>query len=90
MEDIRLKSRNLTKILIVEFAYCSILYFAYNVFIIKSKATAFIYVALLIILPFILNIYIYLRSKKKSNVIDANYAIIVQILVLIFSVKFLI
>ncbi len=90
INKIRVKSRNLTKIIIVEFAYCALLYFVYKVYILQSSITHSIYIGLLIVLPLVFNLYLYLENKKKSIWLEANNLIIVQILILMFSIKFLI
>jgi hypothetical protein len=90
INKIRVKSRNLSKIIIVEFAYCALLYFVYKVYIIQSDLTSWIYLGLLIVLPLVFNLYLYLKNKKNSDWLEANNLIIVQILILMFSFKFLV
>ena len=90
IETIKIKSKNLAKVIIAEFAYCSFLYFGYKVFLKKSNLIDIIYLGLLIVLPFVFNMFLYFRSKKNSNFIDAHNLVIVQILILFYSFKFLI
>ena len=86
----KIKSKNLTKVIIAEFAYCSFLYFGYKVFLKQSNLVDVIYLGLLIILPFVFNLFLYFRSKKSLNFIDPHSLVIVQILILFYSFKFLI
>lgn len=89
IDKIRTYSKNFTKIIVLEFFYCSILFFLKKIFIIQSVLTNRIYIILLIIIPIIFNVFLYLRNKKKERLIETNYVIIIQILVLYYSFKFL-
>jgi len=90
IQTIRIKSKNLAKVIIAEFAYCSFLYFGFKVFLIQSNFIDILYLGLLIILPFVFNLFLYFKTKKSSKFIDAHNLVIVQILILFYSFKFLI
>lgn len=90
LKKIKRQSKNLAKVMVAEFGYCSILYFIYKAFIKQTALTNWIYIALLIILPLAFNIFLYIKSKKQSIMIESNNIIIVQILILFFSLKILI
>ncbi len=90
IEKVRKQSKNLTKIIIIEFAYCSILYFIFKAFVKQSNLINCIYLGMLLILPLVFNIYLYLKSKKNTSLLEKNNLIIVQILIFMFSFKFLI
>ena len=66
IDKIREKSKKLAKLIIAEFAYCSILYFIYKCFLKQANTTDLIYLLLLVLLPLAFNIYLYFRSKKKK------------------------
>jgi hypothetical protein len=91
LDKIRLKSKNFTKMLVLEFTYCSFLFFGgYKILSIQLISFFWFYIFLLICFPFVFNTYFYLKSKKNLDLLESNNIIIVQILVLIFSFKFLI
>ena len=90
LNKIRIKSKNITKIIIIEFTFCTLLYFTDKVFFKQSNLINCIYLGLLVVLPLGCNSYMYFWSKKKTDFIEANNLIIVQILVLFYSCKFLI
>ena len=90
IDNIRKKFRHSSKIMVAEFAYCALLFFVYHACFLPSKRMAVFYVFLLIALPLGLNVYIYLKNRKIPDVILASQAVITQILILIFSFKFLI
>ena len=90
IQTIRIKSKNLAKVIIAEFAYCFFLYFGFKVFLRQSNFIDILYLGLLIILPFVFNLFLYFKTKKSSQFIDAHNLVIVQILILFYSFKFLI
>ena len=66
IETIKIKSKNLAKVIIAEFAYCSFLYFGFKVFLKKSNLIDIIYLGLLIVLPFFLTCFFILGVKKTQ------------------------
>ena len=90
LDKIRLQSKNFSKLVISEFAYCSILFFMYKVSALQSNLIFGFYIGLLIIFPLIINSFLYFKSKKNVDLLNASNIVIAQILILIFSFKFLI
>ena len=90
IDKIRVKSKNFAIVLVLEFGYCSFLFLNYKLAAIQSKWLFGLYLLLLIALPLAVNISLYLRNKKNLDLIQANNIIIAEILILIFSFKFLI
>ena len=90
LDKIRSKSKNFTKIIILEFAYCSIIYSFYKILSVQENIIYWVYLFLILALPFVLNIYLYLNHKKNTDFVQSSNIIIIQILLFIFSFKFLI
>lgn len=89
LDNLRAKSRQFTKIIILEFAYCSLLYFVFKVFLPQSGWIRLLYLILLILPPFIYNIACYMKNKRNSDGYLANNAVMIQVLVVIFILRFL-
>lgn len=87
---IKTKFKNFTKIIVLEIAYCSILYLVYNVLLLHTNIINLVYLTLLFAFPFFLNIYLFISYKRKADTIQTNNIVIIQILVLFFCLKFLI
>lgn len=87
IDEIRIKSRFFSRLLIFEVAYCSVWYMFFAVCISKSKFLFSAYISALIVLPFVLNIYLYRKSIKNQDYIQANNVIIIQILILFLLFK---
>lgn len=90
LDKLRSKSKIFSKILIWEFAYCSFLFFIHKVSALHSNLIFGLYLCLLVSLPLIFNSFFYFKSKKNMDLLQANNIVIAQILILIFSLKFLI
>ena len=82
-------SKNFTKIIVLEIAFCSILFFIFNVLLIHNTLLHWIYLVLLFAFPLTINIYLYINFKKVNSS-QCNDIAIIQMLVLLFCIKFLI
>lgn len=89
IDKIRVQSKNLARLIIVEFGYGTVLYFILKAFIIQTDLITMIYVGLLFVVPLAFNIYVYYKSKKNTKLPQTYHLIIAQILILIFSFQFL-
>jgi hypothetical protein len=87
---IKTKQKSFSKIIILEFAYCSFVYCLYKIFPFKGDILFWLYIFILIAIPVTFNAYLYLNYKKKADFVQANHILIIQILLLIFTFKFLI
>jgi hypothetical protein len=90
LDKIKTKSKSFSKIIILEFAYCSLTYCLYKIFPFKGHILYWIYIFILVAIPVTFNTYLYLNYKKKADFLQANNILIIQILLLIFTFKFLI
>lgn len=84
------KFKKFTKITVLEIAYCSTLYLVFNVLLLHTDIIYLVYLTLLFTFPFFLNIYLFIRFKRKEDTIQTNNIVIIQILVLLYCIKFLI
>jgi hypothetical protein len=88
LKQIRAKSSRFALVLTLEIGYCALIYFAFTSFI-SSIAFFLIYCLLIFTAPLIYNLIWYLSAKKKADAMGMHYALIAQILVLIFVFQFL-
>ena len=87
VNKIRIKSKFFSRLLILEAAYCSVWYMFFAICISKSKFLFSACLSVLIILPFLLNVYVYRKSIKNQDYIQANNVIIIQILIFFLLFK---
>lgn len=90
IKKLKEKSRNFAVILVLEFAYCFLFYVLYATLALKSVLSFWFYGFVLLVLPLVLNVYLYLKNKKNIDSIQANNIIIIQILLFLFAFRFLI
>ena len=75
-------------LLIAEIGYCAVLGFLKSAHWPESFAIA--YLILLFAVPLGCNLYWYVSARAKASLMGKHYAVIAQLIVLFFSVKFLV
>jgi hypothetical protein len=90
LEQIKKKSKSFSKIIILEFAYATFIYSLYKILSIKDSQTYWLYISILFIPSLMTNIYLYLKYKKNADFVQSNNILVIQILLAIFSFKFLV
>jgi predicted permease len=88
LKEMRAQSNQFAKILILEIGFCAALYFAFTYFLMLGLYLVYLFI--LFAVPLAYNIYLYRSAVKKRNAMGRHYAIIAQVLVLLFTCKFLI
>ena len=88
--NLKANSKKFTKIIVFEIAYCSILFFVFKVFLIQNLFTNWIFLTLFFTIPAAFNVNLYINFPKKNNTSEANNVVVIQLLLLLFTFKFLI
>lgn len=88
--NLKANSKKFTKIIVLEIAYCSILFFVFKVFLIQNPLINWIFLTLLLTIPAACNVNLYIRYLNKNNTSAANNVVVIQLLILLFTCKFFI
>ncbi len=90
--DKKTNSKHMTKLLIVEFGYCFLIFFIHTLgktnYFMNSKYI-FIYFGLLVILPLIFNTIKYFHHRRKLEFQKASNYLITQIILIMLAGYFL-
>ena len=89
LKKIRAKSNRFALVLILEIAFCALIGFANSQFF-QLAAVTFSCYALIFAVPLVYNVKWYFSAKVQNDAMEMHYAIIAEILVLIFAFQFLI
>jgi hypothetical protein len=87
-DKMRAQSNRFAIIVVAEIGYSAVLGLLRHGY--WSKSFAIVYYILLFAVPFICNLGLYLSAHKQASPMGKHYALTAQILVLFFSLKFMI
>ena len=88
--NLKANSKKFTKIIVLEIVYCSILFFVFKVFLIQKPSINWIFLTLLLTISAACNVNVYIKYNNKNNTSGANNVVVFQLLLLLFTFKFLI
>lgn len=89
IDTVRANSKHLSNLLLLEFAYCILLFTSKTFFLEDLTVVKIAYLLLILPVPIVFNIFCYLNFKRKTEFEKANNFLIVGILLIMLTTTFL-